>query len=698
MHRTRQRIQIGHQAVAQPHIVQDAFVGRRARIGDVPNLALRPLSVGTEERHESAELVPAGLEFLPFVPVRRVMELRQYAEAAGVHSPEGKAAHRIAQSRRDLHLHVRPGRADIAAPGGCRIALQARETVAGQQEHALVGIHAPLALIDGLGVDQGVGIVVFRRRAQSRGRQQPLHVLLGQAVAQVGFAGIHPPGVDLAAVTAVQVLVHLLPEQLPSPFRVGVIEGLVMPQPVLEGILHGMAVHIPALLQRLVVVRVGVELGPDTDHEAAMQGVHVVQHLLRIGIALRLEFVTPPLVRLPILPVLDDVVHGDAPAAEFTERPDQFFLGGIALPALPEAQGPLGQDLRLAGQLTIAADHPVVAVTADEVKIDLRLEFGLETDALPFFFAQLRSHPQAEIGHAAIRLPFNPHRRTDALFQISGESVTVGIPGRAPAAGHHFLATQLRSLETRIILREMVFAAFFGHQRALIDDLRPLQREVRQVPDGPLVLKTKDFFPACQRRPIRSRVGPGQGPFHSVLVAQFEDVVQRPVSIGIAPAAVGIGIEEQAIALRGHDKGNADLGVVLIDLLAGTLAVEFTGLVLTQAVEGFIGVAFEERVDLEGFLFFDAGGPDTKVSTTQQQFPGSIVKVDPTVGTDYCGEFRRRYPHTLLRLFHPEVPEIRLRNDDQARPVGPTVFQSGADTDDFFAENLEADLTGTFPM
>ena len=148
--------------------------------GDVEHLAQGPLAMGTVQGDEATELVPAGLQLAPFgqvaVLVARLVKLLLSghiavldAEAALVHAPEGDARHREVQAGSHLCPHVFPAGADVAAPGGGRVALFAGKTAAGEQEHALVVARGTLAGIDGVGVDDRVGVEIFGRAAQGRG-------------------------------------------------------------------------------------------------------------------------------------------------------------------------------------------------------------------------------------------------------------------------------------------------------------------------------------------------------------------------------------------------------------------------------------------------------------------------------------------------------------------------------------------------
>ena len=158
-----------------------------------------------------------------------------------------------------------------------------------------------------------------------------------------------------------------------------------------------MGVRISCRLQFLVVFCVGVELRPYAYHEAAMQVVNIVKHLLGIRITLLIELMASPLVRFPILPVLDDIVNRDMPAPHFGQGFHQLFLGGIPLVALPESQCPLGHHLGLPGQSAVAPDHSVIVISRNEIEVCLRLKFGPEADP-GFFLRGLQGrHPESYV-------------------------------------------------------------------------------------------------------------------------------------------------------------------------------------------------------------------------------------------------------------------------------------------------------------
>ena len=76
----------------------------------------------------------------------------------------------------------------------------------------------------------------------------------------------------------------------------------------MDVILHSLVIHPALLVYLLVVGSIAVELRPDGNHETTTHGMYRVEHRLRIGIASGLKLVRAPLVLLPVVPVLHDVV------------------------------------------------------------------------------------------------------------------------------------------------------------------------------------------------------------------------------------------------------------------------------------------------------------------------------------------------------------------------------------------------------
>jgi len=188
---TRQGVYIGHQPVAQFVVVHHAFVGRVAVGGDVKDFAEGVLAVAPEEGTEGSELVPAGVEFAPLLQVGRSFGSPGIAvlhtEAPDVHGPIGDSGEGKVKAGRYLGFHVFPAGADVAAPGGRRVTLQPREPGTGEQKDPAVGIGFPLAIINGLGIHQGIGVEIFGGRPQSGGGHQRLAVFHAGIGEDVGF-------------------------------------------------------------------------------------------------------------------------------------------------------------------------------------------------------------------------------------------------------------------------------------------------------------------------------------------------------------------------------------------------------------------------------------------------------------------------------------------------------------------------------
>ena len=636
-----------------------------------------------EQRHKSTELMPAGLELLPLVLPGGIVELAHYGETANVHAPKRDSAHGVVQTGGHLHAHIGPGSANVAAPGGGAVALQARKAVAREEEYALVRVHAALAFVNGLGVHQGVGIQVFGAGAQFIGIQQPFHVVQGQAVSQVRLTGVHPPGVNLAAILGVQTLVHLLPEELPATGGVGVIERLRVAQPVFEAVLFGMQVHITGILKFLVMLRIGVEFGPHGNHEAAVQGVDVVQHLFRVRETGGFKGVTPPLVVFPVLPVLDNVVHRDMSLAQLLEGFYQVFLRGIPLAALPETQHPLGHHGCLTGELAVVLDYRIIAFSAQEIVVQLGFTLAPEGE-LVLLHRPVRLHPKANVGYIPVRFPVNADGRGHAGFQVHGVLVAVGVPGRTPAAAHHFLPTDYRALETGIVLNKVVIACLMGGYSAFVGDFCALQRNLGQVPDGKFVLVEEAVFLLHQH--------PGFGSV-GALQLQVKDLSQLLVGLVGTPSTQGIGVEEEAVAFAGNHHGNTHLGVVLVEFLLAAFVVKLPGLMLAQAIEGFVRGTVKGECGAPAVSVRDQGG----MAAQGERGAIGLVKVDFTAGFVHIhSELAGGQVHLAHGVGYLKVHAALLWQYYQALPVCKLPVFAGAHADNFRGNHLQAEgIRGT---
>ena len=166
------RVEIRHQTVAQLVIVDKRLVGRMVVGCDIPDFTRRPLAVYTEQGYEAAELAPTGLQLTPLLQVfilhlHAVVQLLSchiatlHTEAALIHTPEGQSRCRVVQSRRHLSPHILPTGTNITTPCGCRIALFTSKTTTCQQEYTLVGVNGTLAIVDGISIDDAIGIEIL---------------------------------------------------------------------------------------------------------------------------------------------------------------------------------------------------------------------------------------------------------------------------------------------------------------------------------------------------------------------------------------------------------------------------------------------------------------------------------------------------------------------------------------------------------
>ena len=180
---------------------------------------------------------------------------------------------------------------------------------------------------------------------------------------------------------------------------------------------------------------IGVELGPDAYHEAAAHGVDGVHHGLRAGVAVLVELMAAPLVVVPVLPVLYDIVNGDAALTEFPQCGNEFELVGITLAALPVAHGPFGHDLGLARQGAVAADDLIDIVSLDEIVVYAVLHLAPPGHLVLDGLFHGTEDTETAVASAAVRFPFDPDGHFRAFLEVDCELVAVGVPCGAPDLG-----------------------------------------------------------------------------------------------------------------------------------------------------------------------------------------------------------------------------------------------------------------------
>ena len=375
----------------------------------------------------------------------------------------------------------------------------------------------------------------------------------------VGLAGIHPPSIYA---NGVEVVVHLLPEKLARPFRISVIERLLVAEPVDDVVVDRNAVHPPVPVHFLEMLGIGVELGPDAYHEPAAHGVDGVHHGLRAGVAVLVEFMAAPLVVVPVLPVLHDVVHGDAALAEFLQCGYEFELVGIALAALPVAHGPFGHDLGLASQGAVAADDLVDIVALDEIVVYAVLHLAPPGHLVLDGLFHGTEDAETAVAGTAVRLPFDPDGHFPPFLEIDCELVAVGVPCGTPDLGDDLFAVDEYLGVAGIVQEEAECAALLGLQLAFEGHVRPGEIEVGRTLDllafgRDKILLVDGGLAADQGvllRPVgaggaaRGRdVSPCQRALFTVFVIKGEHFSQMQVIPRVTPAKEGVAVPEDAV-------------------------------------------------------------------------------------------------------------------------------------------------------
>ena len=221
--------------------------------------------------------------------------------------------------------------------------------------------------------------------------------------------------------------------------------------------------------------------------------MYLVQHPLWVREAFLLKVMASPLILLPVVPVLHNVVNRDMTLPELCQGARQFVGSLVAFTALPEAHHPLRIDGCLACQSAVTTDDLIHVLACNEVIIHVAAH--LTPDAqLPLFLCCTRlSHTQTAITHAAIGLPLDAHRILLASLQGHSKLVRIGVPCCAPTLSHHFLAVDIDFNIACVIEDELVVARLGSLDGTLIHHLRTLQPEaLGQVLNAPLVRLT-DF-------------------------------------------------------------------------------------------------------------------------------------------------------------------------------------------------------------
>ena len=107
--------------------------------------------------------------------------------------------------------------------------------------------------------------------------------------------------------------------------------------------------------------------------------MELVHHRLGIRVVGLVKLHGVPAILAPVLPVLDQGVHGKLALAELSSNVQDLFLGVIAFPALPVSIHPLGKHRRFAGELAVVRDDLIQCRTIKEVVINGLPHLGAES-------------------------------------------------------------------------------------------------------------------------------------------------------------------------------------------------------------------------------------------------------------------------------------------------------------------------------
>ena len=172
-----------------------------------------------------------------------------------------------------------------------------------------------------------------------------------------------------------------------------------------------------------------------------------------------------------------------------------------------------------------------------------------------------RSSPQSAVAHVAVGLPLDAQLLALACPHQLAELIGVGVPGCAPTLRHHLLATYIYFNIAGIVEDEVILAVDRRLDKALIDHRRAVERKsLRQVLDAAGLCAIGEFRGGrtvelevdgvlVAHQPLAAAVGIGarQVAFAALLVVDLERGAQLHVFVGIAPAAVAVGVPQQTV-------------------------------------------------------------------------------------------------------------------------------------------------------
>ena len=334
---------------------------------------------------------------------------------------------------------------------------------------------------------------------------------------------------------------------------------------------------------------------------------------------------------------------------------------------MPVAHSPFRHDGGLSGQLAVAFDDVVHVVAIDEIVVDAVLHLAPPAHVELFLRVTGIVGAESAISHGAVGFPLNLQGDTLSGLKIIGEFVAVGVPGRAPAFGHHLLAVDKDAHVAGIIHYELVFArlvsldfSFIGHVASGEIEILGKVDHVGEVATDK-VLEIDGVFAlheGCSGF-VSGDVGAGQGALLPLFVIKLEYAAELLVVLGISPTAKGIAIPEDAIVVGGDYEGDGDFGVVLEKLLVLPFIVEFIALVLAEAVDAlFVVEALEDLAHGVAFraLHLYGGEFAATLSLFHDESACLVVEIDVAGSEGDCGlDLRSHDRNGGIGLLHVEA-------------------------------------------
>ena len=443
-------VDIGHQAITQAMIVDQPFAHSGIALAHDVGLALRKLAMAAEQRGEGPELEPAEIEFAPLGDVFGILPTEPILqrEAANVVRPVGHARDAQVESGADLVAQILPSRRDIAGPERRGGTLHTAEAAAGEDKRSLPGLVLPQPFENALSMDERIGIEDRGTRHTGRGRSHLVFALLDREVGMpIGLGRIHPPRIEAQRC---QRFCHLAPVDLARLGAVGIVKsvGVALPDPIELLRFQRPLVKIAFVAQFPGVCGRGIKLGPDRNHDAAVELVYFIHHGGGVGKALGIEAVAAPAILGPIEPVLHDIIDWNALVAIALHHVEQFSLRIVALARLPETVNPARHHRCLACQAAVSGDAFVHCRCLHHVIVDRLARLAGEAHRIAIHRWQRIGMFECDV--ALVGLPLDPQLDRLARGKIEFEIVVPWIPVLPPAVEHQLVSRENLHIGRRI--------------------------------------------------------------------------------------------------------------------------------------------------------------------------------------------------------------------------------------------------------